>query len=294
MHYLHGIPMGRICEQIGISDGSLIKIFHRIAKMFTGIHIHLIEQYRQSHVKHADETGWRNDGQSGYAWLFATELISIFLFRKSRSALVAGEVLGTDPLSGTLVVDRYSVYNKAPCAIQYCYSHLLRDVKDTKTQFPDNPEVNAFVETMSPLLAEAMGLRNLSIKDEEFYKKAAQIKSKIIDIVHSPANHLAIRSIQELFHEKADRLYHWAKDRQIPAENNLAERDLRPTVIARKVSFGSQSDAGAKTREVMMSVLHTLKKRTTDPCAALKSALDRLAKDQTLDAFKLLFPYDTS
>jgi hypothetical protein len=40
----------------------------------------------------------------------------------------------------------------------------------------------------------------------------------------------------------------------------LAERDLHPTVIARKVSFGSSSDAGSKTRSVLMSVLHTLNK----------------------------------
>jgi transposase len=104
MHYLHGIPMGRICEQIGMGYGSLIKIFHRLAKMFTGVQTALIEQYRKSPVKHADETGWRNDGQSGYAWLFATEEISIFLFRKTRSAAVAREVLGTDPLPFNIVM----------------------------------------------------------------------------------------------------------------------------------------------------------------------------------------------
>jgi len=41
----------------------------------------------------------------------------------------------------------------------------------------------------------------------------------------------------------------------IPAENNRAERALRPLVIARKVSFGSQSEAGAGTREILMTVL---------------------------------------
>jgi len=46
----------------------------------------------------------------------------------------------------------------------------------------------------------------------------------------------------------------------VPADNNRAERELRPLVIARKVSFGSQSDAGAQTREILMTVLHTLKK----------------------------------
>lgn len=78
----------------------------------------------------------------------------------------------------------------------------------------------------------------------------------------------------------------------MPADNNRAERELRPTLIARKVSFGSQSDAGAKTREVLMSVVHTLAKRFADPEAHFKAVLDRLAADPTQDAVTLLL--DTS
>jgi len=52
-------------------------------------------------------------------------------------------------------------------------------------------------------------------------------------------------------------------------------------VIARKVSFGSQSDAGAKTREILMSVVHTLAKRVPDPEAYFKMVLDQLAADPT-------------
>ena len=43
-----------------------------------------------------------------------------------------------------------------------------------------------------------------------------------------------------------------------------------------------------------MTVLHTLKKTASDPCGALKAALDQLAKDPTLDPFPLLFPKDSS
>ena len=84
----------------------------------------------------------------------------------------------------------------------------------------------------------------------------------------------------------------WAEDRNVPAENNLAERDLRPTVIARKVSFGSQSDAGAHTRGVLMTVLGSLKKRGVDVATHLKQVLDELAKDIHQDPFPLLFPRD--
>jgi len=60
-------------------------------------------------------------------------------------------------------------------------------------------------------------------------------------------------------------------------------------VIARKISFGSQSEQGAQTREILMSVLHTLRKRTDDYFGAFKRALDALAQDETRDPYKLLF-----
>lgn len=290
MHYLHGIPMGRICEQIGIGPGSVVEVFHRLSRLFAHVPERLVEQYRQAPVKHADETGWRTEGKNGYAWLFATPTLSIFLFRKTRSAEVPRSVFGTEPLPGALVVDRYAGYNKTPCALQYCYSHLLREVQDLEKEFSDSIEVNAFVSTLAPLLTLAMNLRNQKISDGKFYSTSAEVKAQIIAAVETPAAHLGIRRIQEIFRHNAPRLYLWAADRAIPAENNLAERDLRPTVIARKVSFGSQSDAGATTRGILMTVLVTLKKRGVDVTTRLKQVLDELAKDPARDPFALLFP----
>lgn len=77
----------------------------------------LIKAYRQAPVKHADETGWRTDGQNGYAWLFCAPDVSIFRIRNTRSAKVPKEVFGKEQLPGILVVDRYSGYNKMPILI---------------------------------------------------------------------------------------------------------------------------------------------------------------------------------
>lgn len=290
MHYLHGIPLGRVCEQLGVGDGSLVEIFHRMARLFSGVIPKLIEEYRHAPVKHADETGWRTDGKNGYAWLFATLKISLFLFKKTRSSSVPRAIFGQERLPGTLVVDRYSGYNKMPCDIQYCYSHLLREVEDLEKEFPDQAEIKAFVSTVAPLLALAMGLRGQPISDAQFSLKASEVKAQIKAAMEAPGQHMGIRRIQDIFTEHEGRLYHWADNREVPAENNLAERDLRPTVIARKVSFGSQSDAGAHTRSVLMTVAHTLRKRGEDVANRLKYVLDELAKDMSKDPFSLLFP----
>ncbi len=289
-HYLHRVPLGQLERKLGIGYGSLVEAMHKLARMLKDVPEALIESYRQTPVKHADETGWRNDGQNEYAWLFATSEVSIFRFRRSRSARVVKEVFGQQVLPGVLVVDRYQGYNRVPCAIQYCYAHLLRTIQDLEKEFPENGEVKRFVATTAPLLTEAMNLRRLPIGDEEFYRRARNTKADIINIMQAEANHAGIQNIQNIFRENAHRLYRWAEDRRVPAENNLAERELRPLVIARKISFGSHSDAGAKTREVLMTVLFTLKRKTkSDPFTQLKTFLDSYSQDQSRSPTEMLF-----
>jgi transposase len=288
-HYLHGTPMGVIERQTGLAHGSLLQALKQVAGRLEGTVEALIHEYRTAPVRHADETGWRTDGQNGYVWLFATPTISLFRFRSTRAASVPAEVLGKKRLRGHLVVDRYHGYNKAPVTLQYCYSHLKRDTEAIQKDYPDEPEVAAFVGSLAPALAEAMTLRTLGLPRKEFLRRAARTKRRIIAVAHRQARHPAIWKIQKIFREHRDRLYHWARDPSIPAENNLAERDLRPLVVARKVSFGSQSEAGARTRETLMSILHTLKKRRAPAAARLQSALDRLVENPSLDPYALIF-----
>jgi transposase len=290
MSYLHGMPMGRICERMGIGPGALAAIFRRCANLFKGIPERLIKEYRQAPVKHADETTWRTEGKNCYVWLFATVEMSIFLFGKGRSAKVPQEVFGADPLPGTLVVDRYAAYNKAPCKIQYCFAHLGRDVEDLEKEFPEDAEVAAFVAVVLAQLSSAMGLRAQPISDEAFYRQAAALREDIKGAMGRPARHLGIRRIQDIFRKNEHRLFHWADDREVPAENNLSERDLRPSVIAKKVSFGSGSDWGAWVRSVLTTALVTAKKRAEDAGARVALALDQFSVNPDADPFPVLFP----
>lgn len=290
MHYFHGITMGRITEMTDISLGTLIDIFHRLGRYFEPLTEALKHAYRQDPVKHADETSWRNDGQSGYAWLFCTAVLSVFLFKNTRSSSVPKGIFGSERLPGVLVVDRYNGYNKAPCKIQYCYAHLLRDVEKLAKDAPDDQEVARFTGTLIPLLAGAMHLASQDISDKEYSRAARRLKKKIRAVSRSPAHHLGIRAVQDIFTVHENRLFHWVADRRVPADNNRAERDLRPTVIARKVSFGSSSDEGAQTRSVLMSVLHTVNKRRGKQSleSVFKEILDEIARNPEVDLIPLV------
>ena len=292
LHFVHGVPIGKVLNIFGenVTFGGLIECFHKLSRLAEPLRDILIQEFRQSSVKHADETGWRNDGRSGWAWLFATSNLSIFEFKDTRSARVPRNIFGAELLPGVLVVDRYGAYNKMPVALQYCYAHLLREVEKLADEFKNNEDIQDFCSRLATLLSEAMKLRKLKITDEEYLGKAKEIESKIKSMMNESHRHLGIGNIQQIFLDKRERLYHWAKSREIPAENNYAERELRPLVVARKVSFGSQSDAGAQMRSSIMTLLFTVKKRLTNESLEewLKQSLNRIASGEATNFASLL------
>ena len=119
-HYLFGVTLGQLDLQLNIGDGALHGALHYLAERLEPACEGLLQEYRQSPVKHADETGWRTEGCNGYAWLFCSQTVSLFRFRQTRSGQIAQEVLGDQSLEGVLVVDRYQGYHRAPCSLQYC------------------------------------------------------------------------------------------------------------------------------------------------------------------------------
>jgi len=288
-HYVLGRTLGQIAERFGVNYATLAESLKRIGKIFEPSLERLKEDYRQSYVRHADETSWRTDGASGYSWYFGSKEVSLHLFRETRSASVVREVLGTKELEGVLVVDRYGGYNRVPCQMQYCYAHLLREMKDLESEFEPNEEVKSYAKQMKICLTDAMQLRNRGLKETEYVKQATEIKEQILKLSDRQAKHPAIRKWQDFFVEKEARLYQWSKSSEVPAENNYAEREIRKVVIARKMSFGSQSQAGAKTREIWTSILQSLKKREENPRDKLIATLNQLSQNENLDITTELF-----
>ena len=59
----------------------------------------------------------------------------------------------------------------------------------------------------------------------------------------------------------------------VPSDNNHAEREIRPAVIMRKNILCNQSEQGAQTQTVLMTVFRTLRKRGLDPMTEIIQAL---------------------
>ena len=70
-----------------------------------------------------------------------------------------------------------------------------------------------------------------------------------------------------------DEIFTFLDRPDVPFENNLAERMIRPAVVLRKNSQSNRSERGAAVQSVLMSVYQTLKLRGLDPLATLVEAL---------------------
>ena len=123
-------------HQLRLSVGAIVSAIHRTAQRAQPAVAGIVDRIRASPVVHADETGWRQSGANGYVWTFSTPTERYFL-RRGRGKAVVDEAL-SDAFSGVLVSDFYAAYHHYDGPKQRCWAHLLRDIHDLRTLYPDD------------------------------------------------------------------------------------------------------------------------------------------------------------
>lgn len=244
-----------------VSNGEVVALLDGVRAAGEASLQQLLEAVRGSPAVCGDETGWRQDGDDGYLWTFATPTIRYFLYRKSRAGQVPKEVLG-DQFGGVVSCDFYGGYNKLG-VLQRCWFHLLKDAKELSELNADRPETVAWVEALRALYAAAKGCalalgelpaehRVRQQQRRRFERLAVALARPYARDPNAPQRVLAQR-IMKHRHE----LFVFLSDPAVPATNNLAERSLRPAVVARKISGGTRSAKGSDTKMGLMSLFGT-------------------------------------
>lgn len=222
---------------------------------------------------HADETGWRLDGQNHWLWSFSNGKASFFHIDKSRGQKVVKEILG-DKYGGVLISDFLSAYNKIQAkGKQRCLIHLERDLKKVEACSEDE-SVKRYCHYLLKVLDQAEQLSK-AYKDkkmsQEYFEERRGLLVKWLKDFNFPApdkRHLK-RFSQRLIRHK-DELLTFLFYPNISYNNNQAERHIRPNVIFRKITFGNRSAKGTLNHSVLMSILQTAKLNRLDPLQTLK------------------------
>lgn len=254
-----------------LSLGELCGILHTVADRGSGEYGKLLEAIRGSPVVNADETGWREDGLNGYIWSFSTPEARYFAYNRSRSSDVPKELLGEE-FAGVLVCDFYCAYNVLLSRRQRCWAHFLRDLNKLKDEHSQESDVVDWVEKVISIYRGAKRFRAKKFDDR--LKKRIAIQDELHELA---LLYVKTEAPQHVLAERIERflpeLFVFVEDPSVPSSNNAAERSVRPSVIARKVSGGTRSAKGSVTAMTLMSLFGTWKLRGLDTLAICRQML---------------------
>jgi hypothetical protein len=239
-----------------LTPGGLALLLQRVGRKMQSEYEQMVVQLRQSPVVHADETSWWVGEPGWWLWVFTTQAMTFYVVIQSRAAGVAMGVLGED-FAGVLVSDCLSIYDDISPLQQKCYSHHLKAVSEACQTHPENGE--GYLLEVQALLRTAIWLKAVQAQaePERFERCLGNLRLRAHVLLDSPKAQPQEEKVRRRLWKQRDHLFTFLERAEVPATNNLAERQLRPAVIARKISCGNKTLKGAQAWQVLASTAAT-------------------------------------
>ena len=259
-----GISLGKTRDLLhdffglSVSRAGLLGHLRWGGALFEPVVEELLQRLRNSPVVQGDETGWRINGQTAWAWCFRDPSLALFLIDRHRSHAVIVRVLGPS-FAGTLVSDFYAAYNGLDCPKQRCLVHLLRELAKLREELP-GPSVRTFVQPLITLFQDAiqLGKDRGHLSRPAFARAHQRILDRFDDIVlNSRSRHPDCLRIARRLFKHCDELFTFLDDPRVPADNNGSERDIRSLAAARHDGGTHRADWSATAFARIKSVIVT-------------------------------------
>ncbi len=252
-------------HHVHLSVGELVEVLHRVAEHVEPMVEALKHQVQASPAIQADETGWREDGKNGYIWTVSTPTIRYYEYHHSRSSDVVKTLMG-EAYEGVLGSDFYAAYNIHQGLHQRCWVHFLRDAHELKDKHPHDEALFAWAASVKAIYERAVKWAESGPdpglsppQQQQRRQEQQQTFEQELWLVCQP--YLRTAAPQHTLCERVERflpeLFVLVRVPGVPAHNHLAERSVRPLVIARKVSGGTRSPKGSHTRMSLASLFGT-------------------------------------
>jgi transposase len=264
------------CFAIHMAAGTVINQQQVISEALATPVAELEPLLKNEPVCNIDETGWQQVGASRQSWLWTVVTTQVTLFRiaPSRSGQIARELLGESygGVAGTVRCSAYTWLKRR----QYCWSHLVRDFQ----KILERGRVSYPVGWHLKRQAEYLLMRWARVRDGplDYFDFLAEFPAIQTQIRHWLTTGLTTSSSRTA--EICRRLL--APDPDLwrsvsvpglePTDSN-AERVLRHPVIWRRSSHGTQTDAGSRFVERILTVVETCRQQQRPVSDFLRDAL---------------------
>src|SRR3954470_2808694 len=247
---------------LSISVGMICRLERQSADELEAPVEELREYVREAAVAHIDETSWWQGRDKMWLWTAVTRLVTVFTIAPSRGADVARDMLGTDAQK-VVISDRLTSYSWIKRR-QFCWAHLNRDFQAMFDRGCESAEV------VRLLLGHSERLFDWWHRVRDGTMARATLRSKVAMMRFSIREDLrrgvkcggpkTAGTCRELLAGESH-LWTFVRVEEVEPTNNDAERALRHGVIYRKLSGGTESEAGSRFVERMLSVVATCRQQ---------------------------------
>lgn len=275
-----GLSVRKTCavlaEHFGLrlSPGGLTQAVSRVAEKRKGDYEQLVEELRTAAVVHADETSGWVGGPGWWLWDFTNHQTTVYVVINNRARATVTATLG-DHFAGVLVSDCLSIYDDVSPHQQKCYSHHFRAIEEALQRHPQ--KASPWLDSVRLLLRTAMVLAPLRGSSEPvaWDRVLVGLERRAAELLISPRTQPAEEAVRKRLSKQQDHLFEFLKHDGVDATNNLAERQLRPAVIARKISCGNKTGKGARAFVILASLAATAKQRGRSFVSDLTAAMSK-------------------
>jgi transposase len=230
---------------------------------------------QQADVANVDETGWREDKQRAWLWTVVTTELTVFRIDRSRGGAVVEALLGAE-FTGVVGSDRWSAYNRFSADQRaLCYAHLKRAFQGLVDRGGEAEPIGRWgLAEIERLFALWHRFRAGEFDRQELCLQLVPLQARMGRLLRrgqKNPDYKAAGLCRELT-KWWPALWTFGQVEGVEPTNNVAERALRPAVLWRKGSFGSDSAAGSRFAERLLTVVATCRQQGRRPLDFLVAA----------------------
>jgi transposase len=247
-----------------ISIGMIAKLERITADVLECPVAELAETVKAADAANIDETGWREARLKAWLWVVVTSAGIVFRIVRSRAGAVAKDLLGEEP-KPVVISDRFPGYEWIELkSRQVCWAHLRRDFQAMVDREGDGVEVGRQLLWQSNKLFEYWHkVRDGTIQRPTFLQYMAWLRPMVRSSLERGSRCGCTKTAAtcgELL-RLWECLWTFTRVEGVEPTNNAAERALRHAVIWRRISGGTDSEAGSRFVERMLSVVATCRQQ---------------------------------
>lgn len=262
LHHRLGLTVRKTCAVLGngfglrLTPGGLMHALGRVSGRLRAQYEKLSDQVRTSPTVYADETSWRVGGPGWWLWVFTTPQATLYRVESGRGQDVVERTLG-DSYAGVLVSDCLASYDLIRCRKHKCYAHHLRAVEEGLQKRTDS----AYLKRVRMLLHAAQALGGQDRTSPGYGDLLRRLEHWADNLFTMPRADPVEEGLANRIRKRREHLFTFLYYRGVESTNNRAERQLRPAVIAGKLSCGNKTKRGKRVWEILTSLAVTCQQR---------------------------------